>query len=61
MVIALTVPGNTASWALMLRLGMERREELDFASPDFDPADPLIIVHAITKGEWQGSHGVTAS
>jgi hypothetical protein len=45
----------------MLRLGMERREELDFASPDFDPADPLIIVHAITKGEWQGSHGVTAS
>jgi RimJ/RimL family protein N-acetyltransferase len=60
-VIALTVPGNTASWALMLRLGMERREELDFASPDFDPADPLIIVHAITKGEWQGSHGVTAS
>jgi RimJ/RimL family protein N-acetyltransferase len=60
-VIALTVKGNTASWGLMLRLGMVPRPDLDFDSPDFDPDEPLIIVHAITKGEWQGSQSVTAS
>lgn len=48
-VIALTVARNTASWGLMLRLGMERREDLDFASPDFDPENPRIIAHAITR------------
>ena len=42
-VIALTVARNTASWGLMLRLGMERRADLDFASPDFDPENPLIM------------------
>ena len=52
-VIALTVQGNTASWGLMLRLGMERREDLDFDSPDFDPANPRIIVHGITRPAWE--------
>jgi RimJ/RimL family protein N-acetyltransferase len=51
-VIALTVAGNTASWGLMLRLGMERREDLDFASSDFDPENPLIIVYAISRAGW---------
>jgi RimJ/RimL family protein N-acetyltransferase len=54
-VIALTVQGNTASWGLMLRLGMERREDLDFASPDFDPDNPLIIAHAISREAWRGA------
>ena len=52
-VIALTVARNTASWGLMLRLGMERREDLDFASPDFDPENPLIIAYAITRESWR--------
>jgi RimJ/RimL family protein N-acetyltransferase len=60
-VIALTVRGNAASWGLMLRLGMVRRPDLDFDSPDFDPADPVIIVHAITRDSWQAGRSVTAS
>jgi RimJ/RimL family protein N-acetyltransferase len=52
-VIALTVERNTASWGLMLRLGMDRREDLDFASPDFDPDHPVIIAYAITRAAWQ--------
>lgn len=51
-VIALTVQNNTASWGLMLRLGMERREDLDFDSPDFDPANPRIIAYAIMREDW---------
>lgn len=51
--IALTVERNTASWGLMLKLGMERREDLDFASGDFDPENPLIIIHGITREAWQ--------
>jgi RimJ/RimL family protein N-acetyltransferase len=52
-VIALTVQGNTASWGLMLRLGMERRADLDFDSPDFDPENPRIIAYAIARANWR--------
>ena len=52
-VIALTVEGNTGSRGLMLRLGMVRREDLDFDSPDFDPENPRIIAYAITRAAWQ--------
>jgi RimJ/RimL family protein N-acetyltransferase len=51
-VIALTVQGNTGSWGLMERLGMERREDLDFESADFDPETPRIIAYAITRAAW---------
>ena len=51
-VIALTVQGNAPSWGLMLRLGMERREDLDFDSADFDPENPRIIAYAITRAAW---------
>jgi RimJ/RimL family protein N-acetyltransferase len=53
-VIALTVAGNTGSWGLMRRLGMERREDLDFDSPDFDPENPRIIAYTITREAWSG-------
>lgn len=59
-VIALTVQGNTGSWGLMLRLGMERRADLDFANAEFDPENPVIIVHAITHAEWR-AHSQAAS
>jgi RimJ/RimL family protein N-acetyltransferase len=52
-VIALTVDGNSASWGLMLRLGMERRADLDFTNADFDPGNPRIIAYAITREAWQ--------
>jgi len=51
-VIALTVQNNTASWGLMERLGMARREGLDFVSADFDPANPRIIVYSIAREAW---------
>jgi RimJ/RimL family protein N-acetyltransferase len=51
-VLALTVIGNTASWGLMKRLGMSPREELDFASSEFDAEIGTIIVYGITRAEW---------
>lgn len=56
-VVALTVKGNTASWGLMERLGMERREDLDFANADFDPDNPVIIVYSITREAWDAERG----
>ena len=56
-VIALTVERNTASWGLMKRLGMQRREDLDFANADFDAENPVIIVYSIARDDWAGSHG----
>lgn len=53
-VLALTVPGNLASWGLMLRLGMTRREDLDFESREFDPDGGRIIAYALTRTEWEG-------
>lgn len=51
-IFALTVAGNTASWGLMTRLGMRRREELDY--PDDRYAGELrdTIVYSITADEW---------
>lgn len=51
-IAAWTNPGNAPSWGLMLRLGMERRPELDFRHPRFrDNDDPLgdMIVYAIDR------------
>ncbi|WP_226662738.1 GNAT family N-acetyltransferase [Alteriqipengyuania lutimaris] len=56
-VVALTVARNTASWGLMKRLGMQRREDLDFANADFDPEEPTIIVYSITQQEWRLARG----
>lgn len=52
-VIAMTLQGNTASWGLMIRFGMERRPDLDFPetmwSQDYGP----IIVYSITREAWR--------
>lgn len=56
-VIALTVAANTASWGLMIRLGMERREDLDFANSDFDPESGTIIVYSIARDAWEAKNG----
>ena len=52
-VIALTVARNEGSWGLMERLGMRRREELDFENADFDAENPVIIVYSIDRDDWQ--------
>lgn len=55
-VVAVTVPGNEASWRLMLRLGMRHVPELDYGDPRYgagkDPALDLAIVYAITHADW---------
>lgn len=51
-VTAFTVPGNTASWGLMERLGMTRREVLDYWNPDWSPQLGKGIVYRITPDEW---------
>ena len=51
-VIAITVPGNAASQGLMLRLGMRRREDLDFEDPRFGPELNPTIVYEIEAKEW---------
>ena len=53
-VIALTVDGNSPSWGLMERLGMKRREDLDFANDEFDAENPVIIVYSIDADSWNG-------
>lgn len=56
-VIALTVQRNAPSWGLMKRLGMKRREDLDFSNSDFDPENPVIIVYSIDRAMWTTQNG----
>ena len=51
-VIALTVPGNKNSWGLMERLGMKRREDLDFIDSRFGPDLNPSIVYRIDASDW---------
>lgn len=53
-VIALTVEGNAASQALMRRLGMVRRPDLDFVDSRFASPGELnpSIVHRIDAADW---------
>ena len=40
-IVSFTIPANEASWGLMERLGMTRREDMDFAHPQFTADHPL--------------------
>jgi RimJ/RimL family protein N-acetyltransferase len=51
-IFALTVAGNTASWGLMTRLGMRRREELDYLDDRYHGELRDTIVYSITSEEW---------
>lgn len=54
-VVAVTVDGNRASWGLMIRLGMERRTDLDYVDPDWPPSMNPVIVYEIWKNRWAAS------
>ena len=54
-IVALTVEGNTASWGLMKRLGMVRREDLDFTDPSVGPELNPHIVYSIHHEQWKAS------
>ena len=51
-VLALTVPRNEESQGLMKRLGMTRREDLDFVDPRFGPEMNPTVVYRIDAAEW---------
>lgn len=40
-IVAITTAANVRSWGLMERLGMTRRNDLDFAHPNVAPDNPL--------------------
>lgn len=50
-IVAITVQGNSRSWGLMERLGMQRMPDLDFDHPDLPPNSPLRrhITYAIRR------------
>ncbi|MDB5672757.1 MAG: N-acetyltransferase [Alphaproteobacteria bacterium] len=52
-VVALTVDGNAASWGLMRRLGMTRREDLDYVDPDWPDEMNPTIVYVLGADEWR--------
>ena len=51
-VVALTVEQNAASQGLMKRLGMTRREDMDFDSGDLWTGEGPVIVYRIDAAEW---------
>ena len=53
--VALTSEGNVGSWRLMEKLGMERREDLDFSDPSFAPKDNPVIQYSITREQWEAT------
>lgn len=52
-VVALTSAINVPSWKLMEKLGMQRREDLDFDDPAFPPEDRRTILYSLTREEWE--------
>lgn len=54
-VVALTSDRNEPSWRMMERLGMVRREDLDFDDPRFGPADNPTILYSLDREAWEGS------
>jgi len=56
-IVALTVIGNEASWGLMRRLGMERREDLDYEDLRYGTMLRDAIVYSIDRRQWEAAHG----
>ena len=53
-IVSFTTTTNAASQAVMRRIGMERREALDFDHPRIDPASPLRrhVVFVAERVNW---------
>lgn len=51
-VVALTVEGNTPSWGLMKKLGMQRRVDLDYTDSRYGADLNPTIVYSITAEQW---------
>ncbi len=53
-VVALTSQLNEPSWRLMEKLGMRRREDLDFDDPAYPPEDWTTILYSLARSTWTG-------
>ncbi len=51
-VVALTSNANTASWTLMQKLGMRRRQDLDFTDPAYPSEENPTILYSLSADEW---------
>lgn len=51
--VALTSEANVGSWKLMEKLGMVRREDLDFSDPAYPDEDNPTIQYSLTKEQWE--------
>jgi RimJ/RimL family protein N-acetyltransferase len=56
-IIAMTIPPNLESQGLMKRLGMHRREDLDFIDERFGPEVNPQIVFDLTADDWPAARG----
>lgn len=54
-IVALTIRQNEPSWGLMRKLGMQRREDLDYADERYDPPWRDTVVYEITRDDWNGA------
>ncbi|WP_095012220.1 GNAT family N-acetyltransferase [Tsuneonella mangrovi] len=52
-VYAITILENEDSWGLMVRLGMERRADLDYVDTRFDKPWCDTIVYGIARAQWE--------
>ena len=60
-IIAMTIPANSGSWGLMQRLGMTRREELDFTDERFGPEVNPQIVYSMDSADWPSARAAALS
>lgn len=60
-VVALTVEGNEASRGLMKRLGMKRRDDLDFEDSRWGPELNPTIVYRIDACDWPAARAAVLS
>jgi RimJ/RimL family protein N-acetyltransferase len=58
---AQTALRNRASWAIMEKLGMGRRADLDYDDPRFDARDNPTIIYALDRAQWSAGPEETAS
>jgi RimJ/RimL family protein N-acetyltransferase len=52
-VVSITVDGNASSWGLMKRLGMHRREDLDYVDRDWPDEMNPVIVYVLEAEQWK--------
>lgn len=52
-VVALTSALNVPSWTLMQKLGMRRRQDLDFDDPAYPPENRTTILYSLDAADWR--------